>query len=32
VPLFGKSGFETFLTFKSDLVRTKPYPHDYSSR
>src|SRR5713226_10243863 len=30
MPLTGKSGFETFLTFESDLVRTKPYPHDYS--
>jgi hypothetical protein len=32
VSLSGKPGFETFLTFESDLVRTKPYSHDYSSR
>jgi hypothetical protein len=32
VSLSGKSGFQTFLTFESDPVRTKPYPHDHSSR
>jgi len=32
VPLSGKSGFQTFLTFESDPVRTKPYPHDHSLR
>src|SRR5882757_3578637 len=32
VPLSGKPGFNAFLTFESDLVRTKPYPHDHSSR
>jgi len=32
VSLSGKSGFQTFLTFQSDPVRSKPYPHDHSSR
>jgi len=32
VPLSGKPGFQAFLTFESDPVRTKPYPHDHSSR
>jgi len=32
VSLSGESGFQTFLTFESDPVRTKPYPHDRSSR
>jgi hypothetical protein len=32
VSLSGKSGFQTFLTFESAPVRTKPYPHDHSSR
>jgi hypothetical protein len=32
VSLSGKPGFQAFLTFESDLVRTKPYPHDRSSR
>jgi hypothetical protein len=32
VTLSGKSGFQTFLTFESDPVRTKPYLHDHSSR
>src|SRR6266404_3934703 len=32
VPLSGKPGFQALLTFESDLVRTKPYPHDHSSR
>jgi hypothetical protein len=32
VSLSGKSGFQAFLTFESDPVRTKPYPHDHSSK
>src|SRR5882762_6252166 len=32
VSLSGKPGFQALLTFESDLVRTKPYPHDHSSR
>jgi hypothetical protein len=32
VSLSGKSGLQTFLTFESDPVRSKPYPHDHSSR
>lgn len=31
VSLGGKPGFQAFLIFESDPVRTKPYPHDYSS-
>jgi hypothetical protein len=30
MPLGRKSGLQTLLAFKSDLVRAKPYPHDYS--
>ena len=30
VPLFGKSGSQTFLAFESVLVRPKPYPQDCS--
>jgi len=32
VSLPSKPDFQAFLTFESDLIRTKPYPHDYSSR
>jgi len=32
VSLPGKPGFQAFLTFESEAVRTKPYPHDYSSK
>ena len=32
VSLPGKPGFRAFLTFESEAVRTKPYPHDYSSK
>jgi hypothetical protein len=32
MPVSGKFGFETFLAFLTDLVRTKSYPHDCSSR
>ena len=31
VSLPGKPGFQAFLTFESDPVRSKPYPHDCSS-
>jgi hypothetical protein len=30
VPLGRKSSSEALLEFESDLVRAKPYPHDYS--
>src|SRR5215471_12128610 len=32
VTLFGKPDSETFLTLKSQVVRSKPYVHDYSSK
>src|SRR5262249_25982022 len=32
VSLPSKPGFQAFLTFESEAVRTKPYPHDYSSK
>jgi hypothetical protein len=32
VPLPSKPSFQAFLTFESDPIRTKPYPHDCSSR